>query len=79
MNAPVRARLTNLLGGGTPSLMTGEQVEGVIAKVDELWDLRPGAEVTLEANPTMPRVLLISPPPASIASRSAFSHSTTRA
>ncbi|MBK8840166.1 MAG: radical SAM family heme chaperone HemW [Hyphomonadaceae bacterium] len=39
------------LGGGTPSLMTGEQVEGVIAKVDELWDLRPGAEVTLEANP----------------------------
>jgi coproporphyrinogen III oxidase-like Fe-S oxidoreductase len=31
--------------------MTGEQVEGMIAKVDELWGLRPGAEITLEANP----------------------------
>ena len=39
------------LGGGTPSLMTGEQVEGVIARVDELWGLKPGAEITLEANP----------------------------
>jgi putative oxygen-independent coproporphyrinogen III oxidase len=39
------------LGGGTPSLMTGEQVASVIAKVDELWGLRPGAEITLEANP----------------------------
>lgn len=39
------------LGGGTPSLMTGEQVERIIAKVDELWGLRPGAEITLEANP----------------------------
>ena len=39
------------LGGGTPSLMTGEQVERVIAKVDELWGLPPGAEITLEANP----------------------------
>ena len=38
-------------GGGTPSLMTGEQVAGVIAQVDRLWGLKPGAEITLEANP----------------------------
>ncbi|HEX5006885.1 MAG TPA: radical SAM family heme chaperone HemW, partial [Hyphomonadaceae bacterium] len=42
---------TVFFGGGTPSLMTGAQVEGVLAKVDELWGLNPGAEVTLEANP----------------------------
>lgn len=39
------------LGGGTPSLMTGAQVAGVIAQVDRLWGLKPGAEITLEANP----------------------------
>ena len=31
--------------------MTGEQVAGVIAEVDRLWGLKPGAEITLEANP----------------------------
>ncbi len=39
------------LGGGTPSLMTGAQVEGVIGEIDRLWGLKPGAEITLEANP----------------------------
>lgn len=39
------------LGGGTPSLMTGEQVAGVIGEIDRLWGLKPGAEITLEANP----------------------------
>ncbi len=39
------------LGGGTPSLMTGEQVAGVIAEVERLWGLKPGAEITLEGNP----------------------------
>lgn len=38
-------------GGGTPSLMTGDQVGRVLARVDALWGLKPGAEVTLEANP----------------------------
>jgi putative oxygen-independent coproporphyrinogen III oxidase len=38
-------------GGGTPSLMTGKQVEAALAQVDKLWGLKPGAEVTLEANP----------------------------
>lgn len=39
------------LGGGTPSLMTGDQVSRLIAHVRGLWDLAPGAEITLEANP----------------------------
>ena len=39
------------LGGGTPSLMTGEQVSRLIAHVRGLWDVAPGAEITLEANP----------------------------
>lgn len=39
------------LGGGTPSLMTGDQVERLLAEIDTLWGLKPDAEVTLEANP----------------------------
>ena len=46
-----RAADTVFFGGGTPSLMTGEQVACVIEKVDALWGLSPAAEVTLEANP----------------------------
>ena len=42
---------TIFLGGGTPSLMTGEQVSGVIAKIDAFWGLKPDAEITIEANP----------------------------
>ncbi len=38
-------------GGGTPSLMTGEQVLRLIAHVRGLWDVKAGAEITLEANP----------------------------
>jgi len=38
-------------GGGTPSLMTGEQVSRLIAHVRSLWNVAPGAEITLEANP----------------------------
>lgn len=39
-------------GGGTPSLMAPATVATVIEAVDRLWGLAPGAEVTLEANPT---------------------------
>jgi oxygen-independent coproporphyrinogen-3 oxidase len=42
---------TLFLGGGTPSLLSGEQVSALIGKVDALWGLKPGAEITLEANP----------------------------
>lgn len=42
---------TVFLGGGTPSLMTGDQVSRALEKIDGLWGIKPGAEVTLEANP----------------------------
>jgi len=39
-------------GGGTPSLMPAETVAAALEKIDVLWGLAPGTEVTLEANPT---------------------------
>ncbi len=42
---------TVFFGGGTPSLMTGAQVARVLEAIDALWGIKPGAEVTLEANP----------------------------
>jgi oxygen-independent coproporphyrinogen-3 oxidase len=39
-------------GGGTPSLMPAETVAAALEKIDALWGLPPGTEVTLEANPT---------------------------
>jgi oxygen-independent coproporphyrinogen-3 oxidase len=38
-------------GGGTPSLLSGPEIAALIAEVDRLWGVRPGAEITLEANP----------------------------
>lgn len=39
-------------GGGTPSLMAPSLVSGVIDAAARIWPLAPGAEITLEANPT---------------------------
>ncbi|NWG47513.1 MAG: coproporphyrinogen III oxidase [Alphaproteobacteria bacterium] len=39
-------------GGGTPSLMSGAAVAGLLEAVDRLWGLPDGVEITLEANPT---------------------------
>ena len=39
-------------GGGTPSLMSPKTVAAVIDAVAVNWELLPGAEITLEANPT---------------------------
>jgi len=39
------------LGGGTPSLWAPEEVEALLLGVQQKLPLRPGAEVTLEANP----------------------------
>ena len=38
-------------GGGTPSLMTPEQVASILAGAAERFDLSPAAEITVEANP----------------------------
>jgi oxygen-independent coproporphyrinogen-3 oxidase len=54
-----RARLTPgrvvesvFFGGGTPSLMRPETVAGILDAISGHWSVDPGAEVTLEANPT---------------------------
>lgn len=45
---PVR---TVYFGGGTPSLLTLEEIESLIGRVGDLFGMEDGAEVTLEANP----------------------------
>ena len=50
--SPTRPRLeTVYLGGGTPSLLSGEAVAGLLDQVRARYGIAPGAEVTLEANP----------------------------
>ncbi len=39
-------------GGGTPSLMAPSTLEAILDAICNAWDLAPGAELTLEANPT---------------------------
>jgi putative oxygen-independent coproporphyrinogen III oxidase len=39
-------------GGGTPSLMAPATVAALIEAADRHWGLAPGAEITLEANPS---------------------------
>ncbi|MEX2519751.1 MAG: radical SAM family heme chaperone HemW [Paracoccaceae bacterium] len=51
LTGPRRAD-TIFFGGGTPSLMPAETVGALIETADRLWGLAPGAEITLEANPT---------------------------
>jgi putative oxygen-independent coproporphyrinogen III oxidase len=40
------------LGGGTPSLMAPQTVGAILDAIGKHWRVAPGAEVTLEANPT---------------------------
>jgi putative oxygen-independent coproporphyrinogen III oxidase len=54
-----RASLSNtgpatavFFGGGTPSLMAPATVAGILEAIDDAWGIVPGAEITLEANPT---------------------------
>jgi oxygen-independent coproporphyrinogen-3 oxidase len=42
---------TIFFGGGTPSLLEPEEVEAIIRACRDSFDLAPGAEITLEANP----------------------------
>ncbi len=39
------------IGGGTPSLMTGEEVDRLLCDIRALLPLAPDCEITLEANP----------------------------
>ncbi len=49
---PGREVDTVFFGGGTPSLMPPDTVAAVIGAIASAWRLAPGAEITLEANPT---------------------------
>jgi len=42
---------TIYFGGGTPSLLSLEQLERIILALERAFTLAPGAEITLEANP----------------------------
>jgi len=42
---------TMFFGGGTPSLLPLEEVERIMAAMQESFDIAPGAEVSFEANP----------------------------
>lgn len=42
---------TIYLGGGTPSLLSGDEVSVLIEKIQKLFKVSPHAEITLEANP----------------------------
>ena len=50
--APGRRVDTVFFGGGTPSLMPPETVGAALDAIRSGWMLAPGAEITLEANPT---------------------------
>ncbi len=49
---PIGALETVFFGGGTPSLLSAAQVERIMRTVQETCGLVPGAEVSLEANPS---------------------------
>ena len=49
---PGRVVSTIFFGGGTPSLMQPATVEALLNEISKHWIILPGAEVTLEANPT---------------------------
>jgi oxygen-independent coproporphyrinogen-3 oxidase len=50
--APGRTVSTIFMGGGTPSLMKPETVGAILDTIGKHWNVSPGVEVTLEANPT---------------------------
>jgi putative oxygen-independent coproporphyrinogen III oxidase len=50
--APGRSVASVFFGGGTPSLMAPSTVGGILDAVARHWSLEPGAEITLEANPS---------------------------
>jgi putative oxygen-independent coproporphyrinogen III oxidase len=50
--APGRTVASVFFGGGTPSLMRPQTVQGIIDAIAAKWRVDPNAEITLEANPT---------------------------
>jgi putative oxygen-independent coproporphyrinogen III oxidase len=50
--APGRTVTSVFFGGGTPSLMAPQTIGAILDAVAAEWTVAPGAEVTMEANPT---------------------------
>ena len=50
--APGRTVTSIFVGGGTPSLMKPETVGAILDSIAAAWRVVPGAEITLEANPS---------------------------
>jgi oxygen-independent coproporphyrinogen-3 oxidase len=50
--APGRTVASVFFGGGTPSLMSAATVGAILETIARHWRIAPGAEVTLEANPS---------------------------
>jgi oxygen-independent coproporphyrinogen-3 oxidase len=50
--APGRTVQSIFFGGGTPSLMDPRSVGAILEAIGQNWNVAPGAEITLEANPT---------------------------
>ena len=49
---PGRSVGSIFFGGGTPSLMSATTVAAILDEIARLWRIEPGAEITLEANPS---------------------------
>jgi putative oxygen-independent coproporphyrinogen III oxidase len=50
--APGRSVASVFFGGGTPSLMSPATTGAILDAIAGLWTVEPGAEITLEANPS---------------------------
>lgn len=48
---PEQAIKTIYFGGGTPSILSGDELGRLLSAIHALWDVAADAEVTLEANP----------------------------
>lgn len=42
---------TVFFGGGTPTVLSAVDLTAIVAHIESLWGLQPGAEITTEANP----------------------------
>ncbi len=51
LSSPEEAIETVYFGGGTPSLLSEEEISSIIASLQKNYHVIPGAEITLEANP----------------------------
>ncbi len=48
-----KRKITSIFfGGGTPSLLNARFVELVLQRIDKLWGISSGCEITIEANPS---------------------------